>query len=107
MDIIELARQAGLQVLLDARIGSQTYHSICGSLPALQRFAEAVEAATREQSRQPRDAVRHRAGSAHRPAVTRLRKRAPRCRETRARTGAGTDKTRATFTAPVQLVTRD
>jgi hypothetical protein len=61
MDIIELARQAGLQVLLDARIGSQTYHSVCGSLPSLQRFAEAIEAATRATL--PR---RHNAARRHR-----------------------------------------
>jgi hypothetical protein len=46
MNIMEMAREAGLQVLLDARIGSQTYHSVSGSIPALQRFADAVRAAT-------------------------------------------------------------
>lgn len=46
MNIIEMATQAGLQVLLDARIGSQCYHSVSGSLPALQRFADAVRAET-------------------------------------------------------------
>jgi hypothetical protein len=45
MDIIEIATKAGMQVLVDARIGQQTYHSVCGSLPALQRFADAVCAA--------------------------------------------------------------
>jgi hypothetical protein len=45
MDIIEMATKAGMQVLVDARIGQQTYHSVCGSLPALQRFADAVCAA--------------------------------------------------------------
>ncbi|PMS14396.1 hypothetical protein C0Z18_31840 [Trinickia dabaoshanensis] len=77
MDIIELARQAGLQVLLDARIGSQTYHSVCGSLPALQRFAEAIEAQARERSPQPRAAPRPRPRSPHHGA-RRLRKGAPR-----------------------------
>jgi hypothetical protein len=50
MNIIEMATQAGLQVLLDARIGSQTYHSVSGSLPALQRFADAVRAETLGES---------------------------------------------------------
>ncbi|HWX12669.1 MAG TPA: hypothetical protein VNZ04_11850 [Trinickia sp.] len=50
MNIIEMATQAGLQVLLNARIGSQTYHSISGSLPALQRFADAVRAETLGES---------------------------------------------------------
>jgi hypothetical protein len=42
MDIIEIAKKAGMLVLLDAQIGHQKYHSVCGSLPALQRFADAV-----------------------------------------------------------------
>lgn len=80
MDILELARQAGLQVLLDARIGSQTYHSVSGSLPALQRFAEAVAAAAREGSpRRPNGHnghTRHTTSSRH-TAAARLRKRSP------------------------------
>lgn len=50
MDILEMAARAGLQLLLDARIGSQTYHSVSGSLPALQRFADSVKAATLAES---------------------------------------------------------
>lgn len=50
MDILELARKAGMQVLLDAQIGQQSYHSVCGSLTALQRFADAVCAAKTEQA---------------------------------------------------------
>lgn len=38
MDTIEMARAAGLVVLLDARIGQQTYHTVTGSLAALERF---------------------------------------------------------------------
>ena len=45
MNIFDLAAQAGLQVLLDARIGNETYHSVSGSLASLQRFADAVAAA--------------------------------------------------------------
>ncbi|TAM51031.1 MAG: hypothetical protein EPN57_19385 [Paraburkholderia sp.] len=74
MDILELARQAGLQVLLDARIGSQTYHSVSGSLPALQRFADAIEAQAREGSAALRDSLRCHAPPARPAASTRLRK---------------------------------
>lgn len=53
MDILELARKAGMQVLLDAQIGQQSYHSVSGSLTALQRFADAVCAAKTEQAAAP------------------------------------------------------
>lgn len=53
MDILELARKAGMQVLLDAQIGQQSYHSVCGSLTALQRFADAVCAAKTAQATAP------------------------------------------------------
>jgi hypothetical protein len=66
MDIIELAREAGLQVLLDARIGSVTYHSISGSLTALQRFADAIEAATHEHPPRLLEACGRRARLPHR-----------------------------------------
>jgi hypothetical protein len=59
MNIIEIATQAGLQVLLDARIGTQTYHSVCGSLSALQRFADAVSTAT-TQTAKPNARVKRR-----------------------------------------------
>ncbi|HLX02924.1 MAG TPA: hypothetical protein VKS80_12515 [Trinickia sp.] len=49
MNILEIATKAGMQVLVDARIGRETYHSVCGSLPALQRFADAVCAAMNEE----------------------------------------------------------
>src|SRR6202161_1684381 len=42
MDLIELARESGMAVLLDARIGREEYVSVSGSLAALKRFAEAV-----------------------------------------------------------------
>ncbi|BEU25101.1 MULTISPECIES: hypothetical protein [Paraburkholderia] len=42
MDIIDLARESGLTVILDGRIGREEYHSICGSISALSRFAESV-----------------------------------------------------------------
>lgn len=42
MDIIELAVASGMQITLDARIGTQEYKSVYGSLQALRRFAEAI-----------------------------------------------------------------
>lgn len=48
VDIVKIAKVAGLQILLDARIGQQTYHSVSGSLSSLQRFADAVCAAAAE-----------------------------------------------------------
>lgn len=77
MDIIELAREAGLEVLLDARIGTLTYHSVSGSLTALQRFADSVEAAMRERPPLPRDPpVRQHAKVPRHTPATRWRKRA-------------------------------
>ena len=45
MDLIEMAKKSGMQVLLDAQIGSQAYHSVCGPLASLQRFADEVRKA--------------------------------------------------------------
>ncbi|WP_228875655.1 hypothetical protein [Paraburkholderia saeva] len=42
MDIVDMARASGLAVILDGRIGREEYQSVCGSISALQRFAEAV-----------------------------------------------------------------
>src|SRR6516164_8427450 len=42
MDIIDMARASGLAVILDGRIGREEYQSVCGSVSALQRFAEAI-----------------------------------------------------------------
>ena len=101
MDIIELARQAGLQVLLDARIGSQTYHSVCGSLPALQRFAEAIEAAMREQSPRAPEAGRRHGAPARHAAADAVRRRTLRpigcrLRPARPRSSAASPRARAT-----------
>jgi len=41
-----MARQSGMAVILDARIGREEYHSVCGSLSALQKFADAVRHTT-------------------------------------------------------------
>jgi hypothetical protein len=50
MDILDVARQAGMTVVLEARIGRQEYHSVYGSLAALQSFAERVRASTMEEA---------------------------------------------------------
>ncbi|WP_179401296.1 hypothetical protein [Burkholderia guangdongensis] len=42
MDIVDIARTSGMTVILDGRIGRVEYQSVCGSLSALQRFADAV-----------------------------------------------------------------
>jgi len=49
MDILDIAREAGMTVVLEARIGRQEYHSVHGSLDALQRFADRVRAMQREE----------------------------------------------------------
>ena len=41
-DLIELARESGMAVLLDATIGREQYVSVSGSLASLARFADAV-----------------------------------------------------------------
>ncbi|WP_118182935.1 hypothetical protein [Paraburkholderia phosphatilytica] len=51
MPVLALSREAGMQIVLDARIGRQTYHSVRGTLTSLQRFADAVLAASRRDSR--------------------------------------------------------
>jgi hypothetical protein len=42
MDILDLARQSGMTVVLDAKIGRQEYHTVHASLTALAQFAELV-----------------------------------------------------------------
>jgi hypothetical protein len=44
MDIVDLARQSGMTVVLDARIGHQEYQTVYGSVTALERFAKLVAA---------------------------------------------------------------
>ncbi|MEX3959570.1 hypothetical protein B0G57_13027 [Trinickia symbiotica] len=74
MNILELATQSGLQVLLDARIGSQTYHSISGSISALQRFADSIKAATLAESAKREDAERATKQPVPRSAAVRARR---------------------------------
>jgi hypothetical protein len=42
MDIVKLATDSGLLVVLDGMIGKTEYRSVQGSLAALERFADAV-----------------------------------------------------------------
>ena len=42
MDILKIAVDSGMQVILDGRIGSEEYRSVVGSIQALQRFADAL-----------------------------------------------------------------
>ncbi|WP_169708691.1 hypothetical protein [Trinickia terrae] len=42
LDIVALAREVGMLITLDARIGNQEYRSVSGSLSAFERFAQAV-----------------------------------------------------------------
>jgi hypothetical protein len=53
MDVLKIAEEAGLSVLLDGRIGRQEYTSVSGSVAALLRFAEAIRADSTPQSRAP------------------------------------------------------
>ncbi|AJZ64100.1 hypothetical protein [Paraburkholderia fungorum] len=57
MDIIDMARTSGMAVILDGRIGREEYQSVCGSLSALQRFAEAVRQSTAHESRSRKRAL--------------------------------------------------
>jgi hypothetical protein len=51
MNIVELAREAGMLVLLDARIGGSEYQSVSGSVQSLQRFVDAVLASDSDEIR--------------------------------------------------------
>jgi hypothetical protein len=45
MNILELAADAGMLVVLDGRIGHTEYRSVHGTLDAFQRFVQALESA--------------------------------------------------------------
>jgi hypothetical protein len=48
VDILEIARHSGMQVILNGRIGREEYQSVYGSVQALQRFADALLNAARK-----------------------------------------------------------
>jgi hypothetical protein len=52
MDILNLARQSGMTIVLDARLGRQEYQSVHSSVAALERFAELIEAAKQSEAAQ-------------------------------------------------------
>ena len=45
MNILKLAGDAGMLVVLDGRIGCTEYRSVHGTLDAFQRFVQALESA--------------------------------------------------------------
>jgi hypothetical protein len=47
--IVQLAREAGLLVTLDGRIGRETYQSVAGSLASFLRFVDALRGALAEK----------------------------------------------------------
>lgn len=53
MDILDMAREAGMEVTLDARIGRTEYTSVHGSVKALERFVEEMRSALADQLLQP------------------------------------------------------
>ncbi len=53
MDILKLAKDAGMQVVLDGRIGGEEYRSVYGSVQALQRFADALRASAADETDRP------------------------------------------------------
>jgi hypothetical protein len=42
VEILKIARDSGMQIILNGRIGSEEYRSVIGSVEALERFAEAL-----------------------------------------------------------------
>ncbi|MFC0401582.1 hypothetical protein BX592_12167 [Paraburkholderia rhizosphaerae] len=42
VDILKLAKQSGMLVALDARIGNAEYHSVHGNVSSLVNFARAI-----------------------------------------------------------------
>ena len=71
MNIIDMARASGLTVILDGRIGREEYQSVCGSMSALQRFAEAL----RQHAVSQNDGVPPRSAAASTPGRLRWRHR--------------------------------
>ncbi|MDR5758494.1 hypothetical protein [Caballeronia sp. LZ035] len=59
-DVLKMAQESGMTVLLEGRIGNREYTSVSGSAEALQRFVHDVRASLQErprpQGRRPRAA---------------------------------------------------
>lgn len=73
MDIIDIARASGLTVILDGRIGREEYQSVCGSISALQRFAESLRQCIARDTLHENDGAPHRIAAAS--ASGRVRRR--------------------------------
>jgi hypothetical protein len=73
MDIVGMARSAGLTVVLDGRIGREEYQSVCGSISALQRFAESLRQCAVHDAVHKNDSAARRASAGG--AAGRLRRR--------------------------------
>ncbi|WP_321897261.1 hypothetical protein [Burkholderia cepacia] len=52
MDMEKVATESGMLLVLDGRIGQEEYKSVCGSLQALQRFAESIREIVIREARQ-------------------------------------------------------
>ena len=63
MNAIEKGRAAGLVILLDGRVGQQAYHTVSGSLAALERFAALCSRGGGERRRQESASGQRRAWS--------------------------------------------
>lgn len=48
-EVVQLARDAGLLVTLDGRIGRESYQSVAGSLVSFLRFVDALRGALAEK----------------------------------------------------------
>jgi hypothetical protein len=53
MDILKLAKDSGMLIVLDGRIGREEYMSVYGSIQALQRFADALRASVANETDRP------------------------------------------------------
>jgi hypothetical protein len=42
MEILRIAEDSGLQVIVDGRVGREEYSSVHGSIAAFERFAKAI-----------------------------------------------------------------
>jgi hypothetical protein len=42
LDVVSLARAAGLLITLDGKLGNSPFQSVFGSLSSLERFAQAI-----------------------------------------------------------------
>jgi hypothetical protein len=55
MDILKIAAESGMQVILDGRIGREEYRSVVGSVQALERFANALRISIVDEAQSSHD----------------------------------------------------